>query len=185
MNISENKIVSVTYDLYVPTESGNPELMESATKEQPLVFAFGLGMMLPKFEENLQGMKVSDKFEFTLSSDDAYGERSEENVLELPKNIFEIDGKFDSETIFAGNIVPLMSNDGQRFNAEVVEVGENTVTVDLNHPLAGETLTFKGEVIDVREATEEELQALMGGCSCGCDCDDCGDEEKGGCGCGC
>jgi FKBP-type peptidyl-prolyl cis-trans isomerase SlyD len=185
MNISDNRIVSVIYDLYVPTENGEPELMESATKEQPLIFAFGAGMMLPKFEENLQGLKVGDKFEFTLSSNDAYGERSEENVLELPKNIFEIDGKFDSETIFAGNIVPLMSGDGQRFNAEVVEVGENTVTVDLNHPLAGETLTFKGEVIEIHEPTEDELQAMMGGCSCGCGCDDCGDEEKNGCGCGC
>ncbi|MDR1679702.1 MAG: FKBP-type peptidyl-prolyl cis-trans isomerase [Prevotellaceae bacterium] len=184
MKISDNKMVSVVYDLFVPAvEGGKPELMESATAENPLIFLSGVGMMLPMFEKQLTGLSAGDKFEFTLSSEDAYGERSEDNVIELPKNIFEIDGKFDDETIFAGNIVPLMSSEGERFNAEVVKVGDNTVTVDLNHPLAGENLLFKGEVLSVHEPTEEEIKAFMGG-GCGCGCSDCGDEQKSQCGCG-
>lgn len=188
MNISENKIVSVTYDLYVPTEEGAKELMESATKEQPLTFCYGIGMMLVAFEENLAGLKVGDKYDFTIPCAQAYGEYSQENVLELAKSIFEIDGKFNAEEVFEGNVVPLMDTEGNRFNAAVLEVGEATVTVDLNHPLAGEDLNFIGEVLDVHEATEEEMAAFTGG-GCGCDggcdngCDGDCDDKKSSCGC--
>ena len=101
------------------------------------------------------------------------------------KNIFEIDGKFDSERIKEGNIVPLMTGDGQRVNASVVEIKPDVVVVDLNHPLAGADLIFEGEVIESRPATNEEIQELvkmMSGEGCGCGCDSCGD---GGCNGGC
>lgn len=195
MSISENKIVSVSYDLYVKTEGGDPELMESATADKPLTFCYGIGMMLPKFEAELKGLKVGDKFDFVIPCDDAYGEYNEEHVVDLPKNIFEVEGKFDSEMIFVGNVVPLMDAEGNRLNAEVLEIGEDTVTVDLNHPLAGEDLHFVGNVLDSHEATEEELKAFMGGGGCsGCSCGDggcsdegCGtsDSHGGGCGSGC
>jgi FKBP-type peptidyl-prolyl cis-trans isomerase SlyD len=117
----------------------------------------------------------------------------------LDRAIFEIDGKLDSEVVYEGNVVPLMDNEGHRINAQVVSVSDTHVKVDLNHPLAGETLHFKGSVLEVREATEKELAALMGGGGCGsggcgsCGCDDgeCGDggcstdDESKGCGSGC
>jgi len=164
METAENKYITVAYKLYT-TEDGEKDLVEEAKAEHP--------------------------FQFTISSQDAYGEYNEEHVLDLPKHIFEIDGKFDNERIFAGNVVPLMDSEGRRMNGTVVEVKPDVVVVDMNHPLAGADLTFVGEVIESRPATNEEIQEIVnmmggGGCSCGCgDCgSDCGDHECGeGCGC--
>lgn len=201
MKITANKAVSAEYELYVDGETeGELELMEKATSEQPLSFVYGVGMMLPKFEENLFGLQAGDKFDFVINTEDAYGEYDDESVLDLDRAIFEIDGKLDEEMIYEGNIVPLMDNEGNRINAQVVTITDTQVKVDLNHPLAGETLHFKGSVLEVREASAKELEALMGGgCGSGCGCGDggcgsgscgCGDEEEasvssGGCGSGC
>jgi len=184
MKITANKSVSAEYELYVDGESaGEKELMERATAEQPLNFIYGVGMMLPKFEENLFGLSVGDKFDFTIGVEDAYGPYEDENVLDLDRTIFEIDGKLDSEVVYEGNVVPLMDNEGHRINAQVVSINDTHVKVDLNHPLAGETLHFKGSVLEVREASEKELQALMGG-GCGCGSGGCGSEGCGDGGCG-
>ena len=193
MKITANKAVSAEYELYVDGETdGELELMEKATDQQPLSFIYGVGMMLPKFEENVFGLAAGDKFEFTISNEDAYGPYEDENVIELDRSVFEIDGKLDTEMVYEGNVVPLMDNEGHRINAQIVEITDKFVKVDLNHPLAGETLHFKGSILEVREASEQELNALMGGggCSCGsggCGCDDegCGSEGCGSEGCGC
>jgi FKBP-type peptidyl-prolyl cis-trans isomerase SlyD len=117
---------------------------------------------------------------------DAYGEYEEESVIELPKNIFMIDGQFDDEKVFPGAIVPLVDNEGNRINAEIVEVKAEVVKVDLNHPLAGEDLYFSGRIISVTQPTEEELHAMMHhGCGGGCSCDSCGEGGCSGCGGGC
>ena len=107
MKITANKFVAVTYDLNVG-EGEERELMERATAETPLKFIFGTGAMLPAFEDALKGLEVGDKFNFSITPADAYGEYVEEHVLDLPKNIFEVDGKFDSEMIKEGNTVPMM-----------------------------------------------------------------------------
>jgi FKBP-type peptidyl-prolyl cis-trans isomerase SlyD len=177
--------------------------MEKATVQEPLKFIYGVGMMLPKFEENLFGLQVGDTFDFTINNKDAYGEYDDDSVLDLERSIFEIDGKLDEEMIFEGNVVPLMDNEGNKVNAQVVTITDTHVTVDLNHPLAGENLHFKGSVLEVREATEKELASLSGGCGCGCDENGCGDgcgegncndgacdcgdkkEKVSACGCGC
>ena len=177
MKITANKSVSAEYELYVDGEvEGELELMEKATEQQPLSFIYGVGMMLPKFEENLFGMQVGDKFDFVINNEDAYGPYDDESVLDLDRAIFEVDGKLDEEMIFEGNVVPLMDGDGNRINAHVVSISDTHVKVDLNHPLAGENLHFKGSVLEVREASEKELAAIMGG-GCGC--------GSGGCGSGC
>jgi len=195
MKITANKSVSAEYELYVDGEvEGELEMMEKATAEQPLSFIYGVGMMLPKFEENIFGLAAGDTFDFVINNEEAYGPYEDENVLDLDRSIFEIDGKLDTEVVFEGNVVPLMDNEGHRINAQVVEVTDTHVKVDLNHPLAGENLHFKGSILEVREATEKELAALTGGgCGGGCGCGDggcgdgsCGDEEEGGsCGSGC
>ena len=172
-------------------EDGEKDLVEEAKAEHPFQFISGLGTTLEAFESQIAPLNKGDKFDFTISSQDAYGEYNEEHVLDLPKHIFEIDGKFDNERIFAGNVVPLMDSEGRRMNGTVVEVKPDVVVVDMNHPLAGADLTFVGEVIESRPATNEEIQEIVnmmggGGCSCGCgDCgSDCGDHECGeGCGC--
>jgi FKBP-type peptidyl-prolyl cis-trans isomerase SlyD len=194
MKITANKSVSAEYELYVDGEKeGELELMEKATAQQPLSFIYGVGMMLPKFEENLFGLAVGDKFDFLINAEDGYGLYEDENVIDLDRSIFEIDGILDEKVIFAGNVVPLMDSEGHRLNAQIVDVNATHVKVDLNHPLAGENLHFKGSVLEVREATEKELASLYGGggCGCGsggcgsgdCGCDDEGDSCGSGCGC--
>lgn len=195
MKITNNAVVNAEYELYVDGENGELELMERATSEQPLNFIYGIGMMLPKFEQNLNGLETGDSFDFTISNEEAYGPYDDEAVIELERAVFEIDGKLDEEMVFEGNVVPLMDSEGNRLQAQVVSVNDTHVTVDLNHPLAGENLHFKGKVLEVREATEEELNALLGGgCGCGGNCGDgCGDDcgcnddhnHSHGCGCGC
>ena len=211
MKITTSKLVSAEYELFVDGEvEGELELMEKATAEQPLSFIYGMGMMLPKFEENLFGLQVGDSFDFTIDMEDAYGDYDDESVLDLDRAIFEVDGKLDEEVIFVDNVVPLMDNEGNRVNAQVVEITDTHVKVDLNHPLAGETLNFKGTILEVREATEQELASINGGGGCGCSsgggcgsgscgdggcgegscgdggcCDDKEEEKVGGCGSGC
>jgi len=199
MKITANKAVSAEYELYVDgeLEGGEQELMEKATTQQPLSFIYGVGMMLPKFEEHLFGLQAGDTFDFTISNEDAYGPYDDDSVLDLDRSVFEIDGKLDEEMVHEGNVVPLMDNEGNRVNAQVVTITDTHVTVDLNHPLAGENLHFKGSVLEVREATEKELAAISDGCGCGeggcgeggCNDSACGcggdDSEKGSCGCGC
>lgn len=189
MKISANKYVAVIYDLNVG-EGEERELMEKATREVPLKFIYGMGMMIPAFEEALMGLEEGEKFDFSITPENAYGEYNEEHVLDLPKSIFEVDGKFDSEMVKEGNTIPMMDASGQRINGSVLEVKDDVVVMDFNHPLAGETLHFTGEVIDVHEPTAEEIATLTapaGGCGCGCDScgGGCGDHEHGdSCGCG-
>ncbi len=192
MEIGKNMMVTVTYDLMVDDHDG--EMIEQATSERPLQFLLGTGMMLPKFEEGLTGLKQSDTFEIKLNHRDAYGEVNEEAVVDLPKHIFMVDGKFDPDSIKAGNTIPMMSGEGQRLNGLVLEVAEESVTMDFNHPLAGEDLFFSGQVVEVRQATEEEIVRTLsesegcggcgsGGCGDGCCSDDGGDGCGSGCGC--
>ena len=196
MKISANKFVSASYDLFVGGEDGTaPELMEKATIEKPLSFIFGTGMMLEAFEDKLVGLEVDSTFDFTLTAEDAYGEYDDEHVVEIPKSVFEIDGKIDETIIFENNTVPMMDQMGNRMNGSVVKVEAENVTMDFNHPLAGEDLHFIGKVLEVREPSEAEVKAFTGdggcgcgdgGCGCGDDDDSCG--KEGGCGsgsCGC
>jgi FKBP-type peptidyl-prolyl cis-trans isomerase SlyD len=178
MRITENKFVSVTYDLNVG-EGNERELMEKATREAPLSFVFGAGMMLPAFEDELSGMRVGDKFKFTIFPADAYGEYNDEHLVELPKNVFEVDGQFDAEMVKTGHVVPMVDSNGNRLNGSVMDVKDDIVVIDFNHPLAGETLHFSGEVIDIHDPTEDELAALTSG---GCDCNDDNCTSCNGCG---
>ena len=196
MAITKNKMVSLTYDLKIDGNEG--DLIEQATAEKPLAFVYGSGLMLPKFEALLEGMEQGKSFEISLSKEDAYGEIDENAVVELPRSIFIVEGKFDEDLIKIGNTVPMMSSNGQRMNGLVLEVADETIKMDFNHPLAGEDLHFKGEILEVRDATDEEIAATLGGgCGCGsggCDDGDCGCDgescstekaDGGGCGCGC
>ncbi|HHU95875.1 MAG: FKBP-type peptidyl-prolyl cis-trans isomerase [Bacteroidota bacterium] len=176
MKIESNRMVALTYDLNVG-EGDERELMEQATAERPLQFIFGANMMLDAFERELKGLGEGDTFSFSLTPEEAYGEYEEERVIELPKKIFEVDGKIDKKVLFEGNTLPMMDSAGNRLMGSVVAIKDDTVTMDFNHPLAGETMHFDGKVLSVREATAQEMAMISsGGCS---DCPGCGPE---GCG---
>ena len=175
----EHNVYTCIYDLFVDGENGKEELMERATQSRPLTWCQGIGMMLPKFEENMEGKQAGDKFDFRIACEDAYGEYDTDGVLELDKKMFyNGDGEFDSDRVVVGGIVPMNTTDGQIVNAQVVAIGKDTVTIDLNHPLAGENLHFVGEVLAVREVTPAELEALTHPHCGGCHgkCEDCNKE---------
>jgi len=138
--------------LYVDQEDGAEVLTESATEEQPLTFLYGAGQMLPKFEDNLKDLSTGDAYEFRLSAEDAYGNYDDEAVANLSKEMFS-----GTEMPEVGSILPLQDNNDNRFQGQVVSVTEDSVIVDLNHPMAGQELHFKGNILNVRPATPEEL----------------------------
>ncbi len=195
MDTTPNKYITVAYELFTDNE-GTPELMEKATAAHPFQFISGLGTTLDAFEAQIKPLAKGEKFDFTLSVDDAYGPFEQERVIEVSKDVFKVNGVFDKEYIYPGAVVPLMNADGARFNGTISEVKDEVVVVDLNHPLAGKELHFIGEVTENRDATNEEIQGMLnmlsgeGGCGCGCCGDDCeGDCDgkhhgEGGCGCG-
>ncbi len=188
MAITKNTMVSLTYDLKI--EGANGELIEQATAEKPLTFVYGAGLMLPKFEALIEGLEQGNDFNINLPCEDAYGQVDENAIVDLPKHLFMVEGKFDEEIIKVGNIVPMMSAGGQRMNGLVLEITEEHVKMDFNHPLAGEDLFFSGKVLEVRDATDEEIAAtLQSGCGGGCGCEETSCETEGanggGCGCGC
>ena len=152
MKIAPQHVVSLTYDLYTKKEDGTEGLVESATDKHPLVFLYGAGQMLPKFEENLSSLSSGDAYDFRLSAEDAYGNYDEEAVASLPKEMFK-----DVDMPGIGNVIPLQDNHGNRFQGQVVSIAEDAVVVDLNHPMAGQELHFKGNILEVRPATADEL----------------------------
>ena len=152
MKIEPQHVVSLTYDLYVKQEDGTEALVESATEEQPLTFVYGAGQMLPKFEENLSDHSTGDQYDFRLTAEDAYGQYDDEAVANLPKDMFK-----GTEIPEIGSVLPLQDNNGNHFQGQVVSVAEDGVIVDLNHPMAGQDLHFKGNILNVRPATPEEL----------------------------
>ena len=180
----ENKYITVAYKLYV-MQDGQKTLVEEATAEHPFQFISGLGTTLERFESEVAALNKGDKFDFTIKAEEAYGEYDEEHVIDLPKNIFEIEGKFDSERVVEGAVIPLMTSEGQRINGSVVEVKDDVVVMDMNHPLAGCDLNFVGEITENRPATNDELSEMArmmsgggcsGGCGGGCNCGDCSSE---------
>ncbi|MDD7247159.1 MAG: FKBP-type peptidyl-prolyl cis-trans isomerase [Prevotellaceae bacterium] len=190
-----NKYYAIAYKLYT-IKNGERSLEEEAPADAPFIFISGFGTTIPGFEKNIENYEKNQKFDFMLPKEEAFGERYEERVKELDKKMFFINGKFDDRHIFVDAIITLHNEDGNRFLGRVLAINEDTVRVDLNNPLAGYDLNFVGEVIECREATNEEIQSLInslsggchggcGGCKGGCggDCD--GECEDGGCKGGC
>ena len=171
MEKQQNRYIAVAYKLYAESD-GEREFVEEATPEKPFIFISGFGETLPRFEEQIAPLATGEEFDFTLSPADAYGDYEDERVLELDKAIFTVDGHFDERQIHEGAVVPLQNEDGNHFLAQVVEVGPEKVTVDLNHPLAGASLNFKGQVVESHEATNHEIEQ-MAQQSCGGDCEGC------------
>ena len=182
MEIQPGKVVELAYNLYSGEGTDEDSLMQKVTNEYPDRFIIGTNnQVLPLLEKNLLGLKQGDKFDIFIPMKDAFGERNEEHVMDLNKEIFVVEGEFDDKVIFEGNSVPMMTATGERIMGHILKITEDKVIMDFNHPLAGEDLHFVGEVLLVRDATEEELNPKCG-CGCGHDHGDgCGDGECGGC----
>ena len=144
------------------------QVFDSSRERQPLEVEMGAGVVLKQFENALMGMALNDKKEFTLAPEDAYGERNEElshtfDRSELP----------DGADPKVGDVLSLSSSDGQQFPARIVEADEEKIVLDLNHPLAGQTLKFEVEVVGISETRTQPAPNFGSGCNCGsegCDC---------------
>jgi FKBP-type peptidyl-prolyl cis-trans isomerase SlyD len=152
MKIDKHTVASVTYSLDVDGEH-----VETTDKSNPLTFLVGVGSMIPGFEQQLVGKETGDKYDITVTPEEGYGAPNPEAIVDLPKDVFKIDGELQEDMLVEGNIIPLQDQQGNPMQGVVLEVGGDTVKMDLNHQLAGKTLHFSGEVLEVREATKEEI----------------------------
>lgn len=146
MKIEKNRVVRFHYTV---TEAGGAEL-ESSSGRDPLLFLAGHGGIIPGLEAALEGKQAGERVEATITPDQAYGERREGLVQRIPKK------HFGATRLQAGTGVMLQTRQGPRM-VTVLKVGMSVVDVDLNHPMAGKTLVFAVDVLEVREASEEEI----------------------------
>ena len=155
---------------------------------------FAKEQLLPKFEEQIANLEEGEEFDFVLASDDAYGEHIDDAIVDVPLDVFTVNGEVQKDILFPGSQIPMRDNTGRPITGVVVSIDDAkaVVVMDFNHPLAGIDLFFSGKVESVREATQEELERGMnnhgcGSCNCGdgdCDGNSCGDDESGCGGCG-
>ena len=149
--VSGNMVASVHYKGTLPE---NGEVFDSSEGREPLTFLVGQKQMIPGFEEEIMGAKVGETREFTLSSDRAYGDRDNDAVMEIPREQFaQLEQEATLET--GMQLVAQMPHGPSPFT--ITSLTEETVTADFNHALAGQSLTFSVEIVELREATEEEL----------------------------
>ena len=150
MQITDKLAVSIHYTL----TNGAGEQLDSSRGEEPMVYLHGFGQIIPGLENALTGKVVGDKFNVIIAPVDAYGERRDDMLQVVPLSMFndmEVEGKvevgmqFHADASHGVSVVTVSKIDGDE------------VTIDGNHPLAGEALTFDVEVMDIRPATEDEL----------------------------
>lgn len=182
--IDNGKFVAFAYTV---KDADTGEVLFEAKKDAPDVMVYGASLdVIPGLAATLKGLAAGDKFGVTLPPEVAFGQRNEEYVQQVPISAFMRDGKMAVE-VKPGIVLDMMTNTGDIVSGYVKEVTPEVVVMDFNHPFAGKTVEFEGEVLEVRDATEEELHPKhscgCGGCSHhegegeGCSCGD-------GCGCG-
>ncbi|GGG53813.1 FKBP-type peptidyl-prolyl cis-trans isomerase [Epilithonimonas arachidiradicis] len=152
MALDKNQVVTLKYVLHTNDENGEKLFVEETSVENPLTFLYGVGMMIPKFEEEIKNLAIGDTTSFEIAPNEGYGERDPQAVTQLPVDMFQ-----GQELPPVGAILPLSDNQGNNFQAVVLEVTPEAVVVDLNHPMAGRPLFFDVEILNARPATEEEL----------------------------
>lgn len=172
------QIVTVNYELKTTDSNGVVENQES-TAGEPLVFCSQMNLVLPALEEKLIQLKDGEHFDFVIQKENAFGDRNEALVYNLPRENFMTGGKIDENNIFVGNTIHMQDTQGHHFNALITKMEEATITVDLNHPLAGKDLHFTGTLLDIHEASEAEAKEFEPHHHCGGHCHhhEHGDEE--------
>jgi peptidylprolyl isomerase len=148
----------------------NGDVFDSSEGRRPLEVQMGSGSVLPGFETALMGMSINETKTFTLAPEEAYGDRDDSRVHNFPKS--DIPPGMKPEV---GQMLMLSTPQGQQIPAQVAGIDEEKVTFDLNHPLAGNSLTFKIEVVGISETATQQSDGCGAHCSGGgCDCGDAG-----------
>lgn len=185
--ILPGKYVEIAYELYEIHPDGKEDLVHTVEPKDAERFIFGItpGLIKP-LAHALEGLEQGRDFDVVVPASQGFP-YNPDDVATLDRDIFIDDkGNFDSEKIFVGARVPMITADGYQIAGKVLEITPAHVKMDFNHPLVGKDLRFKGNVVTVRDATEQELHPTCGcggGCGGGsCGGGDCGD---GGCCGGC
>jgi len=148
MKINHGAVATLNYTLKV-----EGKMVDSTEKEGPIAYLHGVGDIFPKLEEALEGKEPGEKVSLTLGPEDSYGEYQEDLTDRVAKAEFEA-----QEELFIGQEFNFQTENGEEHSIWVREIGDEDVLIDGNHPLAGKTLEYSFEVVDVREATEEEKE---------------------------
>jgi FKBP-type peptidyl-prolyl cis-trans isomerase SlyD len=172
MVIEKNRVVTIEYLL----QDTDGEVLDSSEGGEPLVYLHGNDNIIGGLEKQLEGKKAGDDVDCLVPAVEAYGERDDSLVFTVPKSEFGPNAEVEVGMQFEAH------GEGGAQIVTVVEVKGDEISIDANHPLAGEDLHFTVKVVDVREATADEIQRGRVGGECGCGGGDCGD---GSCGCGC
>ena len=147
--IGKHSVVSIHYTL----KDDDGEIMDSSEGKDPLAYLHGANNLIPGLEDELQGKTAGAKFQATIEPKDAYGDINEEFVQTISKQMFQ-----GADEIKPGMTFTAQGEGGQQRQVRVVGVEGDNVTIDANHPMAGKTLHFDVEVVEVREATPQELE---------------------------
>ncbi|HDQ14655.1 MAG TPA: peptidylprolyl isomerase [Sediminispirochaeta sp.] len=148
MKIEADKVVSIDYTL----KNDNGEVLDTSEGREPLAFIFGSGNIISGLENSLAGKEKGDELNVVVEPKDGYGEYDDSMIFEVDKEQFQ-----DPSQISEGMQVQAQDNNGQVQIFTIKSIGEEKVSLDANHPLAGETLHFDVTVADVRDASQEEL----------------------------
>lgn len=148
MQISANKVVSIDYTL--TDDSG--AVIDTSEGRGPLAYLQGHGNIIPGLESALEGKSAGDALQVSVAPADGYGERDDTLSQEVPRQMFE-----NADEIQVGMQFQTASEHGMHI-VTVTAIDTDNVTVDANHPLAGQTLNFDVKVVEVRDASEEELE---------------------------
>jgi FKBP-type peptidyl-prolyl cis-trans isomerase SlyD len=175
MKVEKGTYVEYAYKLY--NDADNTLLFEATAKEPDMMVCGVSQEVVPGLMTAMEGLQAGDRFGVTLPPEAAFGEWIQDNVITLDKDIFMRDGEL-AEEVKVDALLPMMTAEGFRVMGKVLEIADQ-VKMDFNHPFAGLTVRYDGEIVNVRKATPEEMQP-KGGCGGGC----CGGKDKS-CGNGC
>ena len=156
--VEDGMFVSVTYKGTLD----NGEVFDTSEGRPPLEFKTGAGQLIKGFEDAVMGMELNEKKAFTLSPAEAYGDRDENQKHEFPRN--DLPDGVDPQI---GDTVALTTPEGQQIPARLIAMDDDNLTFDLNHPLAGQSLTFAIEVVGISNTPTQKAHNCGGGCQCG------------------
>jgi FKBP-type peptidyl-prolyl cis-trans isomerase SlyD len=157
MKVEKNNVVALTYSLRIPDTDGEMDIVEVVTEEDPMYFIQGISGLPEGFENQIEGLVVGDTFDFTVEAEEGYGEYDPEAVVELSRDVFQMEDVDQEELLKVGNVIPMTNEEGERMHGQIVEVKEDVVVMNFNHPLAGKEMHFEGQILSIRPATAEEI----------------------------
>jgi FKBP-type peptidyl-prolyl cis-trans isomerase SlyD len=157
MKVEANKVVKIIYELEIGDENDR-EMLEIVEEDEPMVFIQGMSGLPEAFEVQINGLQAGDEFKFSVDASEGYGDPDPEAIIDFPIENFKIeDGEIPEGMLEIGNMIPFSNEDENKMNGRIIEVTEETVILDFNHPLAGQNMHFTGKVLAVRDATKDEI----------------------------